>query len=191
MTNPVEEGARVVKRVIDDGAFDEIRKNVFEELKGSTVLREYVRELVEGSKTLSADEAKASSKDRKKLLDELHGELKDQLVEKASRVVWEILTKSDGRVSKDIEQRVHEAICRLYEERQQQQQQQQQAAAAASQQQSLQRRQSSSAPGVKPEPGEDGTTRASLPPRAGLTPSASLAGQQPAGKRYGMIGPSS
>ncbi|GIL66547.1 hypothetical protein Vafri_20042 [Volvox africanus] len=130
MGSPVEEGSRVVKQVIDSGAFDDIRKNVFEELRQSTALRDYVREQVDNSKTLSGDTLK-SYKDRKKVLEDLQNELKDRLVERASRVVWEILTNAVGRVALDIERKVHEAICYLHEARQKQQQQQQAAVAAA------------------------------------------------------------
>ncbi|GFR44205.1 hypothetical protein Agub_g5388 [Astrephomene gubernaculifera] len=103
MASPVEEGGRVVKHVIESGAFDDVRKLVFDELKHSAALRDYVREQVESSKTLSGGK---QSKERKRVLDELQTELKDRLVERASRVVWEILTKSDGRVAQDIEQKV-------------------------------------------------------------------------------------
>ncbi|GLI67015.1 hypothetical protein VaNZ11_011111, partial [Volvox africanus] len=128
MGSPVEEGSRIVKQVIDSGAFDDIRKNVFEELRQSTALRDYVREQVDNSKTLSGDTSK-SCKDRKKLLEDLQNELKDKLVERASRVVWEILTNADGRVALDIERKVHDAICYLHEVREKQQQ----AAVAAAQ----------------------------------------------------------
>ncbi len=48
---------------------------VFEELRHSGALREYVREQVDNSKTLTG-EATKGCKDRKKVLDDLQNELK-------------------------------------------------------------------------------------------------------------------
>ncbi|GIM05490.1 hypothetical protein Vretimale_9977, partial [Volvox reticuliferus] len=182
MGSPVEEGSRIVKQVIDSGAFDDIRKNVFEELRQSTALRDYVREQVDSSKTLSGDASK-SCKDRKKVLEDLQNELKDRLVERASRVVWEILTNADGRVALDIERKVHEAICYLHEAREKQQQQQ--AAAAPPPQVQI--------------TAADAGQGSSLPMRLPTPSTASLAGQpqqqqqqqpsnRPPPRHYGVYG---
>lgn len=119
-SNPVvEECSRVVKAVIDSGAFDEIRKKVLEELKASDSLKGYVQEQVDKSKTLTSDSAR-SSRDRKKVLDDLQKEVQDRLVERASRMVWELLSTPENPLAKDVELKVHEVLCCMYEEKQQQ-----------------------------------------------------------------------
>ncbi|GLC34229.1 hypothetical protein PLESTB_001608500 [Pleodorina starrii] len=184
MASPVEEGSRIVKQVIDSGAFDDIRKSVFEELRNSSALRDYVHEQVDNSKTLNGESSKAS-KDRKKVLDDLQNELKDRLVERASRVVWEILTNADGRVAQDIERKVHEAICHLHDFREKQQQQ----STAAVQQQP-------DKPAPQSQPGAAETGQAvSLPARLAASSTATLAGQphqqqtnRPPPRHYGVYG---
>eukprot|EP00198_Chlamydomonas_reinhardtii_P014325 XP_001703662.1 predicted protein [Chlamydomonas reinhardtii] len=127
----MEDCGRVVKYVIDSGAFDDVRRTVWNELKQSSSLRAAVLAEVEKSVTLNSNSDKRP-KDTKQILDDLNRELKSKLNDIASKTAWDIIASStDSQVSKDLERKVHEAMNRMAEERELQQQQQQKQSEAA------------------------------------------------------------
>ncbi|KAG6488484.1 uncharacterized protein LOC122003464 [Zingiber officinale] len=100
----------VLESLMDDGTIDAIRLKIINQLKANEGLKNNTITMVEQSKVLNSHGAEKQTK--RELFDALRRELEIQVLEKASRAVWElILDESD--LGKEISETVERVFCRL------------------------------------------------------------------------------
>ncbi|KAG6491567.1 uncharacterized protein LOC122000669 [Zingiber officinale] len=100
----------VLESLMDDGTIDAIRLKIINQLKANEELKNNTITMVEQSKVLNSHGAEKQTK--RELFDALRRELETQVLEKASRAVWElILDESD--LGKEISETVERVFCRL------------------------------------------------------------------------------
>eukprot|EP00798_Chlamydomonas_sp_ICE-L_P030710 gene30710-35738_t len=116
-----DEGQEVLDCIMAAGHFDEIRKEVTEQLRQNEDLKEFTMTLLEDSTTL-AENADYKPERKKKVLEELRKELEEKLLDRASKAAWATMDPNSP-VGKTIEQKVCEALTEIYKKRSQEQSQ--------------------------------------------------------------------
>ncbi|BDA49820.1 hypothetical protein COCOBI_14-4400 [Coccomyxa sp. Obi] len=110
-----DDSEAVLKKIMDDGTFDELRQKLVEHLKKNEELQHFTQEKVLNSKTLQAESARKMSK--KDLFDNLRKELENTVLEQALQATWEVLGDKAIGMPELIDTKVHEALCAVHEER--------------------------------------------------------------------------
>ncbi|CAL8464308.1 g3843 [Coccomyxa elongata] len=110
-----DDSEAVLKKIMDDGTFDELRQKLVEHLKKNEELQQFTQDKVLNSKTLQAESARKMSK--KDLFDNLRKELENTVLEQALKATWAVLGDDAIGMPKLIDTKVHEALCAVHEER--------------------------------------------------------------------------
>ncbi|KAK9905040.1 hypothetical protein WJX75_008393 [Coccomyxa subellipsoidea] len=110
-----DDGEAVLKRIMDDGTFDNLRMKVVAQLKKNEELKKFTEEKVLNSKTLQTESARKMQKPE--LFQKLRKELENAVLEQALKATWEILSDESVGMPELIETKVHEALCSVHEER--------------------------------------------------------------------------
>ncbi|CAK0783493.1 hypothetical protein CVIRNUC_006692 [Coccomyxa viridis] len=106
----------VLRRIMEDGTFDELRKTVIERLKQDDVLNSFIEEAVLNSKALAS--TKVDSKESKTdTYNYVRKEIEGKALDRALQATWRVLQDQETGLSASIEQQVHAALCAIYEER--------------------------------------------------------------------------
>ncbi|WOK99131.1 hypothetical protein Cni_G07843 [Canna indica] len=100
----------VLESLMNDGTIDAIRLKILNQLKANEELKNNTITMVEQSKVLNTPGAEKQTK--RELFDSLRRELETPVLEKASRVVWELILDDNG-LGKEISETVEKVYCRL------------------------------------------------------------------------------
>ncbi|CAK9225282.1 unnamed protein product [Sphagnum troendelagicum] len=103
---------QVLKSLMNDGHFDDLRVKILNQLKQNEEIRKYTSMLVEQSKVLNTPGAE--SKNRRELFEALRRELEGPVLERASKAAWELILSKEG-VGKEITEKVDAVYTRLSE----------------------------------------------------------------------------
>ncbi|CAL5220592.1 g2632 [Coccomyxa viridis] len=106
----------VLERIMEDGTFDELRKKIVERVKQDEELNAFIEEAVFNSKALAS--TKADSKGRQgDVYNSVRKEIESKALDRALQTTWKVLQDEQTGLSATIEQKVHEALCVIYEQR--------------------------------------------------------------------------
>ncbi|KAG6531651.1 hypothetical protein ZIOFF_005467 [Zingiber officinale] len=100
----------VLESLMNDGTIDAIRLKIINQLKANEELKNNTITMVEQSKVLNTPGAEKQTK--RELFDALRRELETQVLEKASRAVWELILDESG-LGKEISETVERVFCKL------------------------------------------------------------------------------
>ncbi|KAK9837316.1 hypothetical protein WJX81_005823 [Elliptochloris bilobata] len=109
-------GEAVLKVVMADGTFDDLRQQLVAQLKKDAALLEYAEDAVAESCALRSVGASTS---KKEVFDSVRRELEEELLRRALQTTWDVLTPSEQPISAQIDQKVHEALCTVHQQREQ------------------------------------------------------------------------
>ncbi|EIE18659.1 hypothetical protein COCSUDRAFT_68143 [Coccomyxa subellipsoidea C-169] len=110
-----DDSAAVLKKIMDEGIFDDLRKTVIAHLKKNEALQRFTEDRVLNSKTLQGESARTM--DKSALFGKLRKELENSVLDQALQATWEILADKEIGMPELIETKVHETLCELHEER--------------------------------------------------------------------------
>ncbi|KAK8951718.1 hypothetical protein KSP39_PZI003524 [Platanthera zijinensis] len=100
----------VLQSLMNDGTIDAFRVKIINQLKGNEELKSNTITMVEQSKVLNTPGAEKQSK--RELFDALRRDLESQVLEKASKAVWELILNNNG-LGKEISEVVEKVYRRL------------------------------------------------------------------------------
>ncbi|KAI4304256.1 hypothetical protein MLD38_039797 [Melastoma candidum] len=100
----------VLESLMNDGTIDSLRLKIINQLKANEELKKTTIKMAEQSKVLNTPGAEKQTK--RELFDALRQELEPQVLEKASKSVWEIILDNNG-LGKEINEIVERVFCRL------------------------------------------------------------------------------
>ncbi|KAL6142535.1 hypothetical protein ACLB2K_060815 [Fragaria x ananassa] len=100
----------VLESLMNDGTIDSLRLKIINQLKANEELKSTTIKMAEQSRVLNTPGAEKQTK--RELFDALRQELEAQVLEKASKSVWELILDNNG-MGKEINQTVERVFCKL------------------------------------------------------------------------------
>ncbi|PRQ42377.1 hypothetical protein RchiOBHm_Chr3g0457001 [Rosa chinensis] len=100
----------VLESLMNDGTIDSLRLKIINQLKANEELKSTTIKMAEQSRVLNTPGAEKQTK--RELFDALRQELETQVLEKASKSVWELILDNNG-MGKEINQTVERVFCKL------------------------------------------------------------------------------
>lgn len=100
----------VLESLMNDGTIDALRLKIINQLKANEELKSTTIKMAEQSRVLNTPGAEKQTK--RELFDALRQELEAQVLEKASKSVWELILDNNG-MGKEINQTVERVFCKL------------------------------------------------------------------------------
>ncbi|VVA26299.1 PREDICTED: unnamed product [Prunus dulcis] len=100
----------VLESLMNDGTIDALRLKIINQLKANEELKKTTIKMAEQSKVLNTPGAEKQTK--RELFDALRQELETQVLEKASKSVWELILDNNG-LGKEINHTVERVFCKL------------------------------------------------------------------------------
>lgn len=109
-SSPVITPEDVLLSLMNDGTIDSLRLKIINQLKSNEELKNTTIKMAEQSKVLNTPGAEKQTK--RELFDALRQELETQVLEKASKSVWELILDNNG-LGNEISGTVERVFCRL------------------------------------------------------------------------------
>ncbi|GAA0173084.1 hypothetical protein LIER_26774 [Lithospermum erythrorhizon] len=107
---PVITPEDVLETLMNDGTIDAVRMKIISQLKANDDLKTTTIKMVEQSKVLNTPGADKQTK--RDLFNALRQELEPSALEKASKMVWDLILDNNG-FGKEISETVEKVFCRL------------------------------------------------------------------------------